>query len=442
MISGLWDKALQVLKFDSKVNDVIYESVLSTMKEVTYEDGIMILSCINAYVLDMAKTNLNDSIIGALKTVSGNNISVKYVEEGDKNAVLSSLVSEKKAISQAQDNNSQSITDEFTFANFIVGDCNRFAQASAMAVANNPGQKQHNPLYLWGNSGLGKTHLAKAIGYEIKKNFPEKNVLYTTCESFTNAFVACMQEKNYENFRYKYRNVDVLIIDDIQFLIGKEGTQMEFFNTFEALINAGKQIVITSDKAPNNLTSLDARLTSRFQNGILMDIQPPDFETRKVIFTSKINNDHISLPDDVINYVCENVTSNVRELNGAYNILSSYLALSNGELDLDMAKKLLISIVSPNQKKFFTSDVIINAVSKYFDISPEKIVGSGRVKEIVSARAIAMYICRELLEANYDTIGSYFGDKKHSTVIHSIKNVEESEELLAQTKEIIKKLTE
>ena len=442
MISGLWSKALQVLKFDSKVNDVIYESVLSTMKEVTYEDGIMILSCVNAYVLDMAKTNLNDSIIGALKTVSGNNISVKYVEEGDKNAVISSLVSEKKAISQAQDNNSQSITDEFTFANFIVGDCNRFAQASAMAVANNPGQKQHNPLYLWGNSGLGKTHLAKAIGYEIKKNFPEKNVLYTTCESFTNAFVACMQEKNYENFRYKYRNVDVLIIDDIQFLIGKEGTQMEFFNTFEALINAGKQIVITSDKAPNNLTSLDARLTSRFQNGILMDIQPPDFETRKVIFTSKINNDHISLPDDVINYVCENVTSNVRELNGAYNILSSYLALSNGELDLDMAKKLLISIVSPNQKKLFTSDVIINAVSKYFDISPEKIVGSGRVKEIVSARAIAMYICRELLEANYDTIGSYFGDKKHSTVIHSIKNVEESEELLAQTKEIIKKLTE
>jgi len=442
MISGLWSKALQVLKFDSKVNDVIYESVLSTMKEVTYEDGIMILSCVNAYVLDMAKTNLNDSIIGALKTVSGNNISVKYVEEGDKNAVISSLVSEKKAISQAQDNNSQSITDEFTFANFIVGDCNRFAQASAMAVANNPGQKQHNPLYLWGNSGLGKTHLAKAIGYEIKKNFPEKNVLYTTCESFTNAFVACMQEKNYENFRYKYRNVDVLIIDDIQFLIGKEGTQMEFFNTFEALINAGKQIVITSDKAPNNLTSLDARLTSRFQNGILMDIQPPDFETRKVIFTSKINNDHISLPDDVINYVCENVTSNVRELNGAYNILSSYLALSNGELDLDMAKKLLISIVSPNQKKLFTSDVIINAVSKYFDISPEKITGSGRVKEIVSARAIAMYICRELLEANYDTIGSYFGDKKHSTVIHSIKNVEDSEELLAQTKEIIKKLTE
>lgn len=442
MVSGLWSKALQVLKFDSKVNDVIYESVLSTMKEVTYEDGIMILSCINAYVLDMAKTNLNDSIIGALKTVSGTNISVKYVEEGDQNAVTASLVSEKKAILQAQDTNTQGISDEFTFANFIVGDCNRFAQASAMAVSNNPGQKQHNPLYLWGNSGLGKTHLAKAIGYETKKNFPEKNVLYTTCESFTNAFVACMQEKNYENFRYKYRNVDVLIIDDIQFLIGKEGTQMEFFNTFEALINAGKQIVITSDKAPNNLTSLDARLTSRFQNGILMDIQPPDFETRKVIFTSKINYDHINLPDDVIDYVCENVTSNVRELNGAYNILSSYITLSNGELDLDMAKKLLISIVSPNQKKFFTSDVIINAVSKYFDISPEKIVGSGRVKEIVSARAIAMYICRELLEANYDTIGSYFGDKKHSTVIHSIKNVEESEELLAQTREIIKKLTE
>ena len=151
MISGLWDKALQVLKFDSKVNDVIYESVLSTMKEVTYENGIMILSCKDPYVLDLAKNNLNDSIIGALKTVSGNNISVKYVEEGDQNAITASLVSERKAILQAQDNNTQSISDEFTFANFIVGDCNRFAQASAMAVSNNPGQKQHNPLYLWGN---------------------------------------------------------------------------------------------------------------------------------------------------------------------------------------------------------------------------------------------------------------------------------------------------
>lgn len=439
MADDLWSKALSILKADPKIDSVIYESILCKMKQVNHDpDGTIILSCRDEYSMSVVKgQNIDSYIKGALRLITEKNYSVNYVEEGNEPALITTTVAQKKVMAKSF-SATERITSEFTFENFVVGDCNRFAHASAISVATHPGSTQRNPLYLWGNSGLGKTHLMKAVGYRIKENYPEKTVLYTTCEEFTNAFVACMNNSSYESFRNKYRTVDVLLIDDIQFLIGKEGTQTEFFNTFEALITSGKQIVITSDKAPKNLTELDNRLTSRFQSGILMDIQPPDFETRKAIFISKLEHDNIVLSDDIINYVCENVTRNVRELNGAYNMVSACYALMNGNLTFEEVEQRLQSFISPGKTKKLTPEIVIEAVSHYYDITPEKMMSKLRNAEIVDARNVAMYICRDLLEMQYEKIGACFGGRKHTTVMNGCNNIDKNDSLLKDI-EIIKR---
>ena len=282
----------------------------------------------------------------------------------------------------------------------------------------------------------------KAVGYKVQQLFPGKKVLYTTCEEFTNAFVSCLHNKAIDDFRNKYRNIDVLLIDDIQFLINKEGTQMEFFNTFESLVSAGKQIVITSDKSPKNLPELDPRLTSRFQNGVMMDIQPPDYETRKAIFLNKMNSMGISFDDDIVEYVCENVTNNVRELNGAFNIISTYYALENGNINLELVMAKLAPIISPNKKKAITVETVIEAVSKYYDITPDKLLSNVRSADIVNARSVAMYICRDLLEMQLTKIGEYFGGKKHTTVLHALNKVTDEEFLMSDVKLIEKRLAD
>ena len=281
----------------------------------------------------------------------------------------------------------------------------------------------------------------KAIGNAVLEQHPEKKVIYTTCEAFTNAFIACINNKNYTEFRNKYRSVDVLLIDDIQFLIGKEGVQTEFFNTFEALIEAGKQIVITCDKAPSNLTQLSSRLTSRFQDGIMFDVQPPDFETRKAIFLSKLENETFTLSDEIIDYVCENVTTNIRQLNGAFNTISSYITLANGELTLDDIRKIIDPIVNTNKKKFLTPEIVINAVSNYYDLTPDKLTSKLRSAEISTARNVAMFICRDYLELKLEKIGQIFGGRKHTTVMHGCDNVNEDPELKKQAEEIYKLIT-
>ena len=378
----------------------------------------------------------------AINSAAGKTITVKFVLQGDENAVKTSVSSEKKALRSEKNTPSVSgLSGEFTFDNFVVGDCNRFAHASAMTVAAKPGQRQRNPFFLWGNSGLGKTHLMKAIGNSIMQQYPGKKVIYTTCEEFTNAFVACVSKNNYEPFRNKYRTVDVLLIDDIQFLIGKEGVQAEFFNTFEALISDKKQIVITCDKAPNNLKELDNRLVSRFQDGIMFDVQPPDFETRKAIFLQKMETDGIEISDDIINFVCENITTNIRQLNGAYNTLSTYLALANGSLTLEEVEKIMAPIISPNNKKYLKPEVVINAVAKYYDLPADKLSSKQRSAEIADARNVAMWICREYLEMNLDKIGSYFGGRTHSTVLHSCNNIDDNPQLKKDAEEIIKLMT-
>lgn len=448
MKDDIWIKMLKILELDAKINEVIFNNILSKMNQVSYDNSILVLSCRDEYSLNLVKgRDLDDSIRNAAKVITGSDISVMYVVEGDNAAAINSIVSETKVKEKIrQSSSSETISDEFTFDNFIVGDCNRFAYAQAFSVAEKPGLRQRNPLYLWGNSGLGKTHLMKAVGHKVKKLFPEKKVLYTTCEEFTNAFVKSSMEKdninNYENFRNKYRNIDVLLIDDIQFLIGKEGTQIEFFNTFESLASSGKQIVITCDKSPKNLPELDPRLTSRFQSGIMMDIQPPDYETRKAIFLNKMNSMGISVDNSIVEYVCENVTNNVRELIGAFNIVSSYYALENGEISLDLVMSKIAPIISPNKKNAVTTEIIIDAVSKYYDIPMEKLLSKLKAAEVVTARMVAMYICRDMLELTYVKIGESVGGVKYSTVMHACDKVGNNETLLNDVKIIEKRIAD
>ncbi|MBR5387554.1 MAG: chromosomal replication initiator protein DnaA [Clostridiales bacterium] len=443
MNEEIWSKALKIISLDSRVDELYYNTILNKMKQVSYENDILVLSCRDDYSLSLVKgKELEGYIKSAVGMVTDRETSVKYIIEGDNAAAINSIVSETKVKEKERSTSASGLTDEFTFENFIVGDCNRFAYASAFSVAENPGLRQKNPLYLWGNSGLGKTHLMKAVGYKVQQLFPGKKVLYTTCEEFTNAFVSCLHNKAIDDFRNKYRNIDVLLIDDIQFLINKEGTQMEFFNTFESLVSAGKQIVITSDKSPKNLPELDPRLTSRFQNGVMMDIQPPDYETRKAIFLNKMNSMGISFDDDIVGYVCENVTNNVRELNGAFNIISTYYALENGNINLELVMAKLAPIISPNKKKAITVETVIEAVSKYYDITPDKLLSNVRSADIVNARSVAMYICRDLLEMQLTKIGEYFGGKKHTTVLHALNKVTDEEFLMSDVKLIEKRLAD
>lgn len=441
---SIWDKALSILELDSRINKVVFDSILKKIKLVREDEGFIVLSCSDDYAMTLVKDKLMTSYIeGALHTVSDRSYKVSFVIEGDEKALSSATIAERKAYDKEKETKVSSNTNllpSFTFENFVVGNCNRFAQAASIRVADKPGQTQYNPLFLWGNSGLGKTHLMQAIGNRVVTNHPKKKVLYTTCENFTNEYISCIRNKDIESFRKIYRNVDILMIDDIQFLIGKEGTQEEFFNTFESLITAGKQIVITSDKAPGNLISLDERLTSRFQNGYTMDVQPPDFETRKAILISKLEKDSIKVTDEVLNYICENVTSNIRQLNGAYNILSSFYALSNEVIDLQAAENYLHNFISPKKAQQLTPELIISAVSQYYGISVDKMKSKSRSKDILTARGVAMHMLRDLLELELKKIGSFFGGKDHSSVINAINKVNNDDELLRDIDEIKKTL--
>ena len=425
MESKIWENALELLKYDSNINSITYESILCKMSVAHCDKDVLVLAARDEYSLNLVKgQKLNKLVEDAIRAANeGKSCAVKFILEGDEKALNSSVISEKKAATQAKTEivTPTGLTGEFTFENFVVGDCNRFAHASAVSVATKPGQKQRNPFFLWGNSGLGKTHLMKAIGNAILEQHPEKKVIYTTCEAFTNAFIACINNKNC--------------------LIGKEGVQTEFFNTFEALIEAGKQIVITCDKAPSNLTQLSSRLTSRFQDGIMFDVQPPDFETRKAIFLSKLENETFTLSDEIIDYVCENVTTNIRQLNGAFNTISSYITLANGELTLDDIRKIIDPIVNTNKKKFLTPEIVINAVSNYYDLTPDKLTSKLRSAEISTARNVAMFICRDYLELKLEKIGQIFGGRKHTTVMHGCDNVNEDPELKKQAEEIYKLIT-
>ncbi len=313
----------------------------------------------------------------------------------------------------------------YTFENFVIGESNRHAYATCTAVADFPSQDALNPLFLYGGSGLGKTHLIQSIAHFILQHNPSMNVLYASSERFTNDIITAIQKNKTEEFREKYRQVDVLIIDDIQEIIGKERTQQEFFNTFNYLYEAKKQIIISSDRPPKEIKELNERLRSRFEWGVPIDIQAPDYETRMAILRNKAEKNGMrDIPVEILVYIAENIVSNVRELEGALNKLRIYSNLNDEELTLDLAKETLKDLISKDSDKSITPDDILSTVSEHMNVSISDIVSSKRNKDVALARQTVMYLCRILTDKSLQAIGETVGGKDHATVYSGIKRIE------------------
>lgn len=328
---------------------------------------------------------------------------------------------------------------KYTFDTYVVGDNNSFAHAAAVAVAESPAEI-YNPLFIYGGVGLGKTHIMQSIGNYILTKDPTKKVMYVTSEAFTNELVESIKNdrtNTNQKFRDKYRKVDVLLIDDIQFIAGKESTQEEFFHTFNALRESKKQIVISSDRPPKDIATLEDRLRSRFEWGLTVDIAPPSYETRMAILRKKAEFENLNVPNEILEYIANNIKSNIRELEGSLTKLTAYAKFTHNDLSIALAEEALRDIIFPNETRDVTPDLIIKTVSDHFNITPADITSHKRNKEIVYPRQIAMYLCRAMTDVPLATIGKIIGNRDHTTVIHGADKISDEIKNNVQTKELI-----
>ena len=343
------------------------------------------------------------------------------------------------------DEMSSTLNPKYTFNSFVIGNSNRFAHAASLAVAESPA-KAYNPLFIYGGVGLGKTHLMHAIGHYILQNNPNAKVVYVSSEKFTNELINAIKDDKNEEFRTKYRSVDVLLIDDIQFIAGKERTQEEFFHTFNTLHEANKQIILSSDRPPKEIPTLEDRLRSRFEWGLIADIQAPDFETRMAILKKKADVEKLNVPNEVMVYIATKIKSNIRELEGALIRIVAYSSLTNREITVDLASEALKDIISNKQNKSITIDLIQDVVATYFNLRVEDLKSQRRTRNVAYPRQIAMYLSRKLTDMSLPKIGEEFGGRDHTTVIHAYEKISESlnrDESLEHTlNDITKKLTQ
>ena len=376
----------------------------------------------------------------AITEITGIEYEIKFILP-DQAATLKSTFNnnkEKKKFSTEAAEKSN-LNPNYTFETFVVGSNNRFAHSAALAVAESPGEA-YNPLYIYGGPGLGKTHLMHSIGHFILKNNPDTKVLYVTSEDFTNEVIESIRSGNasaMNKLREKYRTIDVLMVDDVQFIIGKESTQEEFFHTFNSLHSAGKQVILTSDKPPKDMETLEERIRSRFEWGLMADIGIPDYETRMAILRKKIEADDMNLSDDILNYIANNIKSNVRELEGALNKLLAYSNLEKTDITMEIAMKELQNIITPDKPREITPQLIIEVVSEHFQISLDQMISKNRSNNIAKPRQIAMFLCKTMTETPLDSIGALLGGRDHSTIIHGINKIAEEYETNSQTKSLI-----
>ena len=331
------------------------------------------------------------------------------------------------------------LNPKYKFDTFIVGNNNKFAHSACLAVAESPGEA-YNPLYIYGGPGLGKTHLMHSIGHFILERNPDAKIICVTSEEFTNEVIESIRSGNaaaMNKFREKYRTIDVLMIDDVQFIIGKESTQEEFFHTFNALHSAGKQIILTSDKPPKEMETLEERIRSRFEWGLMADIGTPDYETRMAILRKKIEADEMNLSDEILNYIATNIKSNIRELEGALNKLLAYSNLEKTEITMEIAQKELQNIITPDKPKEITPQLIIEVVSEHFQISLDQMISKNRSKDIARPRQIAMYLCKNMTDTPLDSIGALLGGRDHSTIIHGVQKISDEYESDETTRSLI-----
>ena len=333
------------------------------------------------------------------------------------------------------------LNPKYTFDTFVVGSNNRFAHAASLAVAESPGTL-YNPLFIYGGAGLGKTHLMQSIAHYILRNDPSVRVLYVTSETFTNDLIDSLKGKKNAEFKEKYRSIDVLMIDDIQFLIGKESTQEEFFHTFNYLYETGKQVIITSDKPPKDFTNLEERLRSRFSVGLPVDVSAPDYETRVAILHKKEETENTKISDDIINYIAENINTNIRELEGALNRITAFKRLSNKEITLNMAEDVLRDIINNHKEVTITVPLIVEVIASHFGFEADELLSQKRNKDIAYSRQIAMYLCRQMTDLSLQQIGKELGNRDHTTVRHGIEKITEdlkNSQFLQDTIDVLQK---
>lgn len=424
----IWDKALVGIECDisSKIG---FNTYIATAVPYSCKNGIFRLCVNNALCRNMIKARYIDIIERHISAVAGDNISLEIIIEKEidtevpadnKNEENITDVPVSTNINNA--NSNTSLNPRFTFESFVVGPAQKVAYAAAQNVAKQPGLN-FNPMFLYGRSGLGKTHLMHAIGNEILRLHPEKKVLYVTSEKFTNDLINSISEKNTEAFRQKYRDVDALLIDDIQFIEKKATVQEEFFHTFNELYSKNKQIVIISDRKPKDLVVLDERLRNRFGGGYTIDIMMPDFETRVAILQNKAKSQNSNISNDVLQYIAQHINTNIRELEGALCKLTAYAGISGQKIDIPLAEYVLSDIFPENIK--ITTEKIIEKVTTYYNITVEEIKGKVKTKNIAFPRQVAMYLCKNLTDLNYAMIGIDFGNKDRTTVMHNVDKITE-----------------
>ena len=425
LLKEKWDKILESIRDDNELSNVAFKTWLLPLKVFRIEGNILKITApfeqAATYVENKYKTFLYVAVAEAM----GEEYEIRIITEDEalKEKPLEPETPKKAAAAPAPkvaEEQKTNLNPRYTFDTFVIGSNNRFAHAAALAVAESPG-KEYNPLFLYGGVGLGKTHLMHSVAHYILQQDPTKKVLYVTSEVFTNELIDSIRNGNNNSmtaFREKYRNVDVLLIDDVQFVIGKESTQEEFFHTFNALHSANKQIIISSDRPPKDMETLEARLQSRFEWGLIADISSPDYETRMAILRKKEELDGYNIDDEVIRYIATNIKSNIRELEGALNKLVALSNLEKREINISMAEEVLKDIISPNQKREVTPQVILEVVAEHYGISVSDIIGGKRNAEIVTPRQVVMYLCREITDTPYKAIGILLGNRDHSTIIN------------------------
>ncbi|MDO5734290.1 MAG: chromosomal replication initiator protein DnaA [Eubacteriales bacterium] len=333
------------------------------------------------------------------------------------------------------------LNPNYTFDSFVVGPGNNFAYAASIAISSMQGGQDYNPLFLYGGSGLGKTHLMQAIGNEVKRKFPHKRIVYVQTEKFVNDFIQVIKSKHFDQFRRKYRMADLLLIDDIQFIEGKEQMQEEFFHTFNTLYENHKNIVLTCDQPPQTLSTLEERLKTRFSSGLIVDISPPDYETRIAILRQLSEQFGVKVPDDVNEFIARNISSNIRELEGAFKTLMAYCMIA-GPIDLSLAKEALKSNIKPNEQRRIDAELIKQVVANFYNITTEDLLSKQRSQDIAWPRQIAMYLCRNSIDMTFSDIGQAFGGRNHATVIHAYDKIKESLQSDEQLKREIEELSE
>ena len=446
VIEEKWDEILEKMKIENEITEAAFKTWVMYMKPYSV-DGNIITVMIDKenLILDAQwfSKKFRMPLIITIAEVLEAEYDVVFVTPDNlpKKNIINNKEDKAVPDDRAKVLVDSNLNPKYTFDTFVVGKNNDIAHATALAVAEDPGT-YGNPLFIYGGAGLGKTHLMQAIAHYVLAKHPDYQIIYVTSESFTNELVHSIQHKQIEDFKNKYRNIDMLLIDDIQFIVNKESTQEEFFHTFNTLSENKKQIIISSDKPPKDIKDLEERLITRFKSGLTVDVQPPNYETRMAILKKRAELDNIEADDESLNYIATNIKSNIRELEGALKNVYNFSRLKKQPINFDLTQEALKNIISPEERQPITTELIINIVSEHFGISPDDIKGSKRTKEIAYPRQICMYLCRKMTEDSLQSIGNTLGKKDHTTIIHGEKKISDDlkkDESLQKTIDVLVK---